>query len=106
MDQRIMSLLEIRQRFDSRPYSQESVRRRTKWAAILASVGALLCAVFVGMLEPGWHTFVLLTAVLLAAMVAWCSYFQLDQREAMFSLVDHIEKLEGRLESEGPGGQG
>ena len=97
MEQRTMSLPEIRQRFDSHPYSQESVRRRTRWAAILASLGALLCAVFVGLLEPGWHVFVVLTAVLLAAMAAWCSYFQLDQREAMFYLVDHIERLEERL---------
>ena len=106
MDQRTMSLLEIRQRFDSRPYSQETVRRRTKAAAILTSVGALLGAVMLGLVEPGWHLFLVLTAFLLAAITAWSSYYQLDQREAISSLVDHIERLEERLESERPGTQG
>ena len=106
MDQSPMSLPETRQRFDSSPYSRQSVRRRTKVAAVLTSLGALLGAVTLGLVEPGWHLFLVLTAVLLAAMVAWRSYFQLDQREAILSLVDHIERLEERLEAERPAAPG
>ena len=102
MDSRTMSLGEIRQRFDSSPYSQRIVRRRTKWAAILVSIGALVGTASLGMVESGWHTFLIPAMVLLAANLAWILYFQLDQKEAILSLVDHIEKLEERIEFEKP----
>jgi hypothetical protein len=53
-----------------------------------------------------WHSFLIPTAVLLAANLAWIVYFQVDQKRAIYSLVDHIQKLEERIDSEEPAIQG
>ena len=92
MDNKTLSLLEIRQRFEPFPHSQRGLRFRAKWAAILFSGGAILSAGALGFIQPGWHTFSIPASVLVAAW-SWSHYIQLDQKEAILSLVDHIEAM-------------
>jgi hypothetical protein len=105
MEGTTMSLSEIRQRFSS-PDSLRRVRNRSRLSAICLSVSALVYAVSLGMGDQIWHSFLIPTAVLLAANLAWIVYFQVDQKRAIYSLVDHIQKLEERIDSEEPAIQG